>query len=69
MNFLAFCVLPDKKLYGRGHQRRALVHLVARRDHVGRPRVSSKNNISMINVFTNINIMKGKLNNFYFRSA
>jgi len=34
----------------RGHQRGA------RKDYVGRPRACSKNNISMINVFTSTNI-------------
>jgi len=43
-------------IYTRGHQRGARGHQVARKDHVGRPRVCSKNNISMINVFTLTNI-------------
>jgi len=51
-------------LYTRGHQRGARGHQVARKDHVGGPRVRSKNNISMINVFTsyiNTKIIEGKL--------
>jgi len=39
-----------------GHQRGAGGHQVARKEHVGRPRACSKNNISMINVFTLTNI-------------
>jgi len=70
MKFLACCVAPDKKLYGRGHQCGARGHQVARKDHVGRPRACSKNNISMINVFTNTKLLEGKLRkNFYFRSV
>jgi len=38
---------------------------VARKDHVGRPRACSKNNISMINVFTNTKIMEGKLSKIF----
>jgi len=56
-------------LYGRGHQRGAPGHQVARKDHVSRPPACSKNNISMINVFTltNINakIIEGKLNKIF----
>jgi len=40
----------------RGHQRGARGHQVPRKDHVGRPRVCFKNDISMINVFTLTNI-------------
>jgi len=36
----------------QGHQRDARGHEIARKDHVGRPRACSKNNISMINLFT-----------------
>ena len=43
-------------IYIRGHQRGAHGHQVVRKNHVGRPRACSKNNISMINVFTLTNI-------------
>jgi len=50
--------------YTKGHQRGACGHQVARKGHVGRPRAFSKNNISMINVFTltniNIKLIEGK---------
>jgi len=39
-----------------GQQRGARGHQVARKDHVGRLRACSKNNISMISVFTLTNI-------------
>ena len=42
--------------YSRAHQRGARGHQVARKDHVNRPRACSKNNISMINAFTLMNI-------------
>jgi len=44
--------------YNRGHQRGARGNQVARKDHGGRPRACSINNISMINVFT---LTKSKL--------
>ena len=43
-------------IYIRGHQRDARGRQVARKGQVGRPRAFSKNNISMINVFTLTNI-------------
>jgi len=43
-------------VYISGHQRGARGHHVARKDQVGRPMAYSKNNISMINVFTLTNI-------------
>jgi len=43
-------------VYISGHQRGARGHYVARKDQVGRPMACSKNNISMINVFTLTNI-------------
>jgi len=43
-------------VYTRGHQRGARGHQVTRKDDVGRLRACSKNNISMINVFTLTNI-------------
>jgi len=56
-------------LWGRVHQRGVRGHHVARKDHVGRPRACSKNNISMTNVFTlmNINtkIIESKLSKFF----
>jgi len=52
----------------RGHQRGARGHQVARKDQVG-PRACSKNNITMINIFTltNINnkILEGKLKKIF----
>jgi len=45
----------------RGHQRGARGHQAARKDHVGRPRAYSKNNISMINT----QIIKGKLSKIF----
>jgi len=52
--------------YGRAHQRGARGRHVARKVQVGCPRVVSKNNINMINVFTvtNINI-EGKLSKIF----
>ena len=51
--------------YIKGHQRGARGHQVIRKDHVSRRRACSKNNISMINVFTLTNIntkmIEGKL--------
>jgi len=57
-------------IYSRGHQRGARENQVAHKDHVGRPRACSKNNISMINVvftLTNINtkIIEGKLSKIF----
>jgi len=49
----------------QGHQRGGHGHQVALKDHVGHPRVCSKNNISMINVFTNTKIMEGKLSKIF----
>jgi len=53
------------KLLRQGHQSGARGHQVARKDHVGRTRACSKNDISMINVFTLTNIntkrIEGKL--------
>ena len=52
-------------LYNRGHQRGARGHQVAHKDHVGPPGARSKNNISMVNVFTltnvNTEVSEGKL--------
>jgi len=69
-----FLRTPLSSPYTRGHQRSARGHQVAREDEVGRPRGCSKNNISMINVFTLANIntkmIVSKLSNiFYFRSV
>jgi len=48
--------------YIKGHQRGARGRQVARKDQVSRPLAFSKNNISMINVFTVRNInTEGKL--------
>ena len=55
--------------YSRGHHRGAHGHQVARKEQVGRPRPCSKNNISMINIFTltNINtkIIESKLSKIF----
>jgi len=40
----------------QGHQRGARGHQVTRKDQVGLPRACSKNNISLINLFTLTNI-------------
>jgi len=57
------------RLWFRGHQRGARGHQVARKEYISRPRARSKNNISMINVFTltNINtkITEGKLSKMF----
>jgi len=57
------------KLLRQGHQLGARGHQVARKDHVDRPRACSKNNISMINVFTLTNIntkrIEGKLSKIF----
>jgi len=60
--------------YSRAHQRGARGHQVARKDHVSRPRACSKNNISMINAFTLMNINTEKNwrsieQNLYFMSS
>jgi len=56
-------------MYSRGHQRGARGHQAASKHQVGRPRACSKNNISMINVFTltNINtkIIESKLSKIF----
>ena len=56
-------------LHTRGHQRGARGHQVARKGQVGRPRACSKNNISMINIFTlpkiNTNIIEGNLSKIF----
>ena len=61
-----FCMV-----YRRGHQRGARGRQVARKDHLGRPRVCFKNDISMINVFTltsiNTKIIEGKLSKILFQ--
>jgi len=55
--------------YTRGHQRGARGHQVARKGHVHRPQACSKNNTSIINVFTltniNIKIIEGKLSKIF----
>jgi len=57
---------PDSPtIYCRGHQRGARGHQAARKDHVGSPRVCSKNSISMINVFANTKIIEGKYKNIF----
>jgi len=57
----------------RGHQRGARGHQVGLKDHGGRPRACSKNNINMINFFalTNINtkIIEGKLSKILFQKC
>jgi len=61
----------DRKIYYRGHQRGARRHQVPRKNHVRRlrPQACSKNNDSMINVFTltntNSKIIKDKLSEIY----
>ena len=61
--------LISARILVRGHQRGSRGHQVARKDQVGRPRTCSKNNISMINVFTLTNtdtkIIKGKLSKIF----
>jgi len=60
-------------VYRRGHQRGARGRQVARKDHLGRPRVCFKNDISMINVFTltsiNTKIIEGKLSKIFVSEA
>jgi len=56
-------------VYSRSHQRGARGHQVAGKDQVGRPRTCSKNNISMIYIFTLTNIttkiVEGKLRKIF----
>jgi len=69
MNTKSLILAPKQLVYLRGHQRGARGHPVARKDHVGRPRACSENNISMVDVFifTNVNtkIIEGKLSKIF----
>jgi len=52
-------------MHSKGLQRGARGHQDSRKVHAGRPRACSKNNIRIINVFTNTKIIEGKLSNIF----